>query len=181
MMTVAEVGTLAPAIDWPAYLRVQGAPDVTKLNVSQPEFMKAVETELTHEPVDDLKGVSAVSPGDGGGAVRWRTRLSRRSSTSSRKTLRGVPAMPPRWKTCTRQVDRNLGEALGQEFVRRTFSADMKAKTQLMTEQIETAMQRRDRGAGLDEPGDEEGGAAEARMRSGTRSGIRIRGGTTRR
>jgi putative endopeptidase len=49
--------------------------------------------------------------------------------------------MPPRWKTCTRAVDRNLGEALGQEFVRRTFTADTKAKTQLMTEQIETAMQ----------------------------------------
>ena len=48
--------------------------------------------------------------------------------------------MPPRWKTCTRAVDRNLGEALGQEFVRRTFSAEMKAKTQRMTEQIETAM-----------------------------------------
>jgi len=30
---------------------------------------------------------------------------------------------------------------LGQEFVKRTFSADTKAKTQLMTEQIETAMQ----------------------------------------
>ena len=56
------------------------------------------------------------------------------------KTLRGVTAMPPRWKTCTRAVDRNLGEALGQEFVRRTFGADTKAKTQLMTEQIETAM-----------------------------------------
>ena len=56
------------------------------------------------------------------------------------KTLRGVPALPPRWKTCTRQVDRNLGEALGQEFVRRTFSADMKSKTQRMTEQIEMAM-----------------------------------------
>jgi endothelin-converting enzyme/putative endopeptidase len=49
--------------------------------------------------------------------------------------------MPPRWKTCTRAVDRNLGEALGQEFVRRTFTADTKAKTQRMTEQIETAMQ----------------------------------------
>jgi endothelin-converting enzyme/putative endopeptidase len=49
--------------------------------------------------------------------------------------------MPPRWKTCTRAVDRSLGEALGQEFVKRTFTADTKAKTQLMTEQIETAMQ----------------------------------------
>jgi len=49
--------------------------------------------------------------------------------------------MAPRWKTCTRAVDRNLGEALGQEFVRRTFTAETKAKTQVMTEQIETAMQ----------------------------------------
>ena len=49
--------------------------------------------------------------------------------------------MPPRWKTCTREVDRSLGEALGQEFVRRTFSADMKARTQLMTTQVEAAMQ----------------------------------------
>jgi len=49
--------------------------------------------------------------------------------------------MPPRWKTCTRAVDRSLGEALGQEFVKRTFTADTKAKTQRMTEQIETAMQ----------------------------------------
>ena len=50
--------------------------------------------------------------------------------------------MPPRWKTCARAVDRNLGEALGQEFVKRTFSADTKAKTQRMTEQVEAAMQQ---------------------------------------
>ena len=49
--------------------------------------------------------------------------------------------MPPRWKTCTRAVDRNLGEALGQEFVARTFTADTKAKTLVMTQQIEAAMQ----------------------------------------
>jgi putative endopeptidase len=50
--------------------------------------------------------------------------------------------MPPRWKTCTRGVDGDLGEALGQEFVKRTFSADTKAKTQLMTEQVEAAMKQ---------------------------------------
>ena len=45
--------------------------------------------------------------------------------------------MPPRWKRCVRQVDRSLGEALGQEFVGRTFTPDTKQKTLLMTEQIE--------------------------------------------
>ncbi len=50
--------------------------------------------------------------------------------------------MQPRWQRCERQVDRYLGEALGQEFVARTFAADTKAKVVTMTDQIETAMQQ---------------------------------------
>jgi len=140
MMTVAELHGLAPAIDWPEYFKVQGAPGVAKLNVSQPEFVKAVQAELTAEPVDDLRAylrfhlLSAAAP-------YLAHPYEQASFDFYSKTLRGVQQMPPRWKTCTRAVDRNLGEALGQEFVARTFTADTKAKTRLMTEQIETAMQ----------------------------------------
>jgi len=140
METIAELEKLAPSIDWLEYFKVQGAPDVAKLNVSQPEFMKAVEAELTAEDISALRGylrfhlLSAAAP-------YLAHPFEQASFDFYSKTLRGVPAMPPRWKTCTRAVDRNLGEALGQEFVRRTFSAETKAKTQLMTEQIETAMQ----------------------------------------
>jgi endothelin-converting enzyme/putative endopeptidase len=140
MKTVVELASLAPSIDWPLYFKIQGAPDVATLNVSQPEFMKAVEAELTTEDVAALRGylrfhlLTAAAP-------NLAHPFEQASFDFFSKTLRGVPAMPPRWKTCTRAVDRNLGEALGQEFVRRTFSAATKAKTQLMTEQIETAMQ----------------------------------------
>jgi len=139
MMTVAELQGLTPAIDWPRYFTVQGAPGVEKLNVSQPEFMKAVQAELTTEPLDSLKAylrfhlLTAAAP--------FLSAPFREANFDFySKTLRGVPAMPPRWKTCTQAVDRSLGEALGQEFVARTFSPEMKAKTQLMTRQIETAM-----------------------------------------
>jgi endothelin-converting enzyme/putative endopeptidase len=139
MMTVAELQGLTPAVDWARYFEVQGAPDISKLNVSQPEFMKAVQTELTTEPLESLKAylrfhvLTAAAP--------FLSAPFREANFDFySKTLRGVPAMPPRWKTCTQAVDRSLGEALGQEFVARTFSPEMKAKTQLMTEQIETAM-----------------------------------------
>jgi putative endopeptidase len=141
MMTMAELQKLAPSVDWPAFFTMQGAPGVTKLNVSQPAFMKAVQTELTTEPVETLRGyirfhlVTAAAP-------YLAKPLAQANFDFYSTTLRGTPAMPPRWKTCTRAVDRNLGEALGQEFVKRTFSADTKAKTQLMTEQIETAMKQ---------------------------------------
>jgi putative endopeptidase len=140
VMTIAQLGEIAPAFDWGHYFTQQGAPGVTKLNVSQPEFMKAVQAELADEPVDALRGylrfhlLTAAAPS-------LAHPFEQADFDFYSKTLRGTPEMPPRWKTCTRAVDRNLGEALGQEFVRRTFSADTKAKTQQMTEQIETAMQ----------------------------------------
>jgi putative endopeptidase len=140
MMPIADLEKLTPSIEWTKYFATQGAPDVTKLNVSQPEFMKALQTELAGEDVAALRAylrlhlVSAE-------AQTLAQPFAQTYFDFYSTTLRGVPAMPPRWKTCTRAVDRNLGEALGQEFVARTFSAGMKAKTQLMTEQIETAMQ----------------------------------------
>jgi putative endopeptidase len=140
MLTIAELGQLAPAFDWPHYFSVQGVPSVAKLNVAQPEFIKAVQSELTAEPMDALRGylrfhfLTAAAP-------YLAHPLEQANFDFYAKTLRGIPSVPPRWKTCTRAVDRNLGEALGQEFVKRTFSADTKAKTQRMTEQVETAMQ----------------------------------------
>ena len=143
MMTLAQLHDLAPAIDWAHYFTVQGAPAVTapgaKVNVSQPEFLKAVQTELTTEDPAALRSylrfhlLTSAAP-------YLAHPFEQASFEFFSTTLRGVPVAPPRWKTCTRAVDRNLGEALGQEFVARTFGADMKRKTQLMTEQIETAM-----------------------------------------
>ena len=49
--------------------------------------------------------------------------------------------MPPRWKLCVRQVDRDLGEALGQVFVQKTFGSDTKVRVLKMTNEIEAAMQ----------------------------------------
>jgi endothelin-converting enzyme/putative endopeptidase len=145
MMTVADLTTLAPSIDWKNYLALQQGAGATtpiaKLNVSQPEFMKAVQSELTTEDLAALRAYLRFHLLTGA-APYLAHPFEQADFDFFSKTLRGVPAMPPRWKTCTRGVDRALGEALGQEFVRRTFSAETKAKTQLMTSQIETAMQQ---------------------------------------
>ena len=111
MQTLAELQTLVPSIDWSTYFKVQGVPDVPRLNVSQPAFMKAVEAELTTESVPALRAylrfhlLSAAAP-------HLAQPFVQSNFDFYSKTLRGVPAMPPRWKTCTRAVDRNLGEAL---------------------------------------------------------------------
>ena len=98
MQTVAELSKLTPSIDWPLYFKYQGAPNLEKVNVSQPDFMKAVEKELTTEDVAALRGyirfhlVTASAP-------QLAHPFEQASFDFYSKTLRGVPAMPPRWKT----------------------------------------------------------------------------------
>ena len=141
-MTVEELQVLAPAIDWKQYFLTVGATTVKgKLNVSQPEALKAVNAELSAEPLEALRAYLRFHLATAS-AASLSMPFQQASFDFFSTTLRGIPAMPPRWKTCTRQVDHFLGEALGTEFVRRTFSPDMKAKTQLMTVQIEAAMKQ---------------------------------------
>jgi endothelin-converting enzyme/putative endopeptidase len=59
-----------------------------------------------------------------------------------------VKQQPPRWKRCVGWVDQDLGEALGQVFVEKTFPPEVKAKTLDLVQRTEKAMQARI--AGLD-------------------------------
>jgi endothelin-converting enzyme/putative endopeptidase len=139
-MTVTQLASESPVINWPDYLRAQGVPGVNTLNVAQPAFQKAVDHALTTESVEDLKAYlrfHAVT----GAATSLSAEFENAYFDFYSRYLRGVQQMPPRWKRCVRQVDRSLGEALGQEFVARTFSPGTKQKTVLMTDQIEQAMQ----------------------------------------
>ncbi len=141
-MSLDQVEALAPALEIGAYLKQQRLPAASfaKINVSQPKFFAALEAELADEPLDDLKGyLRAHALSNAAPALSSDYETAQFDFFS--KFLRGVPQMQPRWQRCERQVDRYLGEALGQEFVARTFSADTKAKVVTMTDQIEAAMQ----------------------------------------
>jgi endothelin-converting enzyme/putative endopeptidase len=140
-MSPAEFQQLAPSIDWQKYMAGQGLKDIKIVNVTEPEFFKALDAQLKAESLDNWKTY-----------LRWHFVAAKAAYLSSAfenerfafysKYLRGVSEMPPRWKRCVRYVDRDLGEALGQEFVRRNFSPEMKSKTLQMTELIEKAMEQ---------------------------------------
>jgi endothelin-converting enzyme/putative endopeptidase len=140
MMKLAELQKITPSFDWPAYFEKRGLANMQTINVTQPKFLEAVEQQIAATPLPQWKAY-----------LRWHAVHDLAPYLSSsfvkedfdfyRKTLRGVPAIPPRWKTCVRLVDRDLGEALGQEFVRRTFTPETKQKTVEMTQLVEKAME----------------------------------------
>jgi putative endopeptidase len=139
-MSPADLARLTPSFDWSRYLEAVGLSAIAALNVDEPNFFKAVEAELRSVPLSRWKTY-----------LRWHAIHARAPYLSRafvaedfdfyRKTLRGVAELPPRWKRCVRLVDRDLGEALGQEFVRRTFTAETKQKTVEMTRRVEKAME----------------------------------------
>jgi len=135
-----QLQALTPLLDWPRYLKASGLPDLNEYNVSEPAFFEEVNRLLKSTPLDGWKAY-----------LRWHVAHARARYLSTAfvqadfdffgKYLRGTPELRPRWKRCVQYVDRDLGEALGQVFVERTFSADMKARTLAMTKEIEKAME----------------------------------------
>jgi putative endopeptidase len=129
----------APAFDWDAYLKVVGLPQLDTFNITEPEFYKEIDRQIQSGKLADIKTY-----------LRWHLASAASPLLSSAfvnenfdfydKTLRGVPLLQPRWKRCERLVDKQLGEALGQEFVQRAFGPELKASTLHMTVQIEEAM-----------------------------------------
>jgi len=132
---------LTPGFDWHAYLDELGQGKQTTFNVTEPDFFKALGKMWTSKDVAATKTY-----------LRWQVARNMSPVLASKfdrehfdffsKTLRGVQQQPPRWKRCVALVDHQLGEALGQEFVSRAFSPQLKEKTLHMTRQIETAMKK---------------------------------------
>lgn len=138
-LTLADLQAQVPAMNWADLFRRSGAPAFTTMNISEPDFNKALQTQLTTAPLATLQAYErfhALTQAAPALSMPWQMAQFEFFS----HYLRGTPAQSPRWRRCTRQVDNYLGEALGQEFVRRTFSADTKAKTVLMTTLIEGQM-----------------------------------------
>lgn len=141
-MTPAELQRLTPAFDWVAFRREAGAAPGGAMNVEQPAYMRAVERLLRSAPLADIKTY-----------LKWQVAREMAPHLSApwrnahfdfyEHTLKGTPEPKARWKTCVQLADQQLGEALGKEFVERSFSADTKARVMKMTEQIEAAMAKR--------------------------------------
>ncbi len=140
-MSREELGRMVPAFDWDTYLGTVGVPEFQELNVAQPKFFEALNQELSHQNLAAWRAY-----------LRWHLVHSEAPYLSSKffqenfdffaRYLQGVKQIPPRWKTCTRLVDRDLGEALGQVFVAKTFSPRTKQDALKVTEEIEQEMGR---------------------------------------
>jgi len=141
-MTVAAAQEITPNLSWTAYMQKRGIPQVADLNVGQPAFFKEVSAMMKDVSLDNWKtylrfmvvNASANS-------------LSKKYSDANfeffGKYLNGAKERQPRWKTCVNNTDNALGEALGTEYVKRTFKPEAKARMNELIDNLMAAMKDR--------------------------------------
>jgi endothelin-converting enzyme/putative endopeptidase len=139
-ITRAKLVAMTPSFGWSAYWKAIGLAPPGEVNVTEPEFFQEVEKLLKGRAIADWRVY-----------LRWHLAHQEAAYLSPAfvqanfdfysKYLRGVAEMEPRWKRCVKLVDRDLGEALGQVFVAKTFQGDTKAQALAITKEIEKAME----------------------------------------
>ena len=141
-MTVAALSALAPNFQWPEYFRALGAPPFETVNVGAPAFFKEVSALLATESIESWKVYLRFHVGNSF-APYLSAPFVQENFNFYRSYLRGATAMQPRWKRCVQSTDDNLGEALGQAYVRKMFPPELKTSTLEMVRRIEDAMEQR--------------------------------------
>jgi putative endopeptidase len=140
-VTREQLSQMVPQFNWDSYFAGIEAPQFQTVNITQPRFYDELNQQLRQRNLAAWRAY-----------LRWHAVHAAAPYLSSNfvqehfnfygRYLTGVTQLPPRWKKCTRLVDRNLGEALGQVFVAKTFSPQTKQDALEMTEQIETEMRQ---------------------------------------
>ncbi|MBV9881309.1 MAG: M13 family metallopeptidase [Gemmatirosa sp.] len=140
-MTLAEFQATTPNIDWKGYFAAQHAPAFTDVNVITPDFFKAIDGLLVNEPADAWRAYFR--------AKALRGAAGQLSSAFANEAFRfnqnfsGAKEQLPRWKRCTNTTNAVLGEAIGQEYVRRTFTAQDKARANAIVNNLRAALHDR--------------------------------------
>jgi putative endopeptidase len=138
-MAASDLVALSPDFGWNIYFDGIGAPSAKVLNVTEPEFFKQMEIELTSVSLDDWKTYLRWHVGHGAAPMLPAKFVDENFNFFS-KTLSGTKELPPRWKRCVRSTNGDLGEAVGKIYVEQTFGAEGKERTLKMVKALEAAL-----------------------------------------
>ncbi len=141
-MSLGELSDLAPGFGWKAYFTAIGKSAPGPINVEQPDFFKEVSAMMNDVPLADWKTylrwhvVSAAAP--------WLSSAFVAEDFHFRgEVMTGAKQIQPRWKRALRATDRNLGDALGMQYVKRHFPPAAKARAMEMVENLRAAFKER--------------------------------------
>jgi putative endopeptidase len=140
--SIADMQKMMPIVNWDVYLKGVGFTKLDSVIVTQPRYMKALQTIFTENKVEDWKAY-----------MRWTLLRSSASLLSTNiesanfdfygKTLTGALKQRPRHEKALQTVNGTVGEALGKLYVEKMFPAEAKTKAFKMIKNVMRAYEAR--------------------------------------
>ena len=138
-MTLEQVQALTPSFDWKKYFAAMGVPASREYLVIAPGFFKGLEKLIASEPIEHWRAYLRYS------AVHFAAGALSDAFVQENfdfygRTLNGSPQIQPRPRRCAVNADADLGEAVGQAYVKRYFPPESKARMVEMVKGIKAAL-----------------------------------------
>lgn len=140
-MSVAELKTLVPQVDWDAYFAAAGI-ETDSLSVGQIAHLQEAGKMLQDEPLEDLKTLFLWQAMDGA-ASYLTSEIYDANFDFYGRVLSGKEEQTPLWKRAVSSVNGTLGEAVGQMYVEKYFPAEAKARMEQLVKNLQTALSER--------------------------------------
>ena len=151
-MTRAQLTALAPEMNWTPTLAAMGLSGAAKVNVSEPSAVAAAAKRLSDVPLSTWKEWMTVRFISGQAAFLPHA-FDQANFDFYSKTLNDVPEQRARWKRGIAFMDNALGEAVGQIYVQRYWTADTSGKAdELVTDMIAAYREKIEAASWMDAP-----------------------------
>jgi putative endopeptidase len=141
ILTLVDFEKLTPDFDWQSYLQGINMGAFQTLNVSYPQFFTTMNAQVTTQSLESWKSYlrwRALND-----SARWLSDPFVEENFKFYDTeLLGQEKMAPRWKRCTRATDNALGEAVGQDWVKKYFSPEKKENMLKLVAALEAALRQ---------------------------------------
>ncbi|NYE28333.1 putative endopeptidase [Rhodanobacter sp. K2T2] len=140
--SLADFAGKAPGLDWAAYFKAAGLDSQKQIVAWQPAAITAESALVGNEPLETWKAFLTFH------TINHVANLLPKAYADANfefygHTLQGTPTQSERWKLALGAVNRDLGDAVGQLYVKQYFPASSKAEVQQMVSNILAAFDSR--------------------------------------
>ena len=138
MMDIAQLEKITPDFSWTGYFSAMGHPEIKRLNVAMPDFIKAMNHELKSHSIDEWKIylnarlITSLAP--------YLSTPFVDASFKMTTALTGAEKLKPRWKRVVEREDNALAFAIGKMYVKQYFSPAAKHDVLEMTQTIRNVL-----------------------------------------
>jgi len=130
-----DFASKAPGLDWAAYLHAAGLDTQKQITVWQPSAIKGISALVASEPLDTWKAFLTFHTINHSAGL-LPPAFADASFEFYGHTLQGTPKQRDRWKRAIGAVNNDLGDAVGQIYVKKYFPASSKAQVKQMVDNI---------------------------------------------